>query len=80
MEIACDESIEAQRDGCRLRGHGALVSHPFALQRSVLEQYFTRTIAGVDGHERMRIGGHRINGIQSASSSTMPRKPRSLEC
>ena len=65
MEIAGDKSIEARRDGCRLRGErGALVSHVFSLRRLAIEQCGTRTIAGVDGHERVGIGGHRVNGLQ----------------
>lgn len=65
MEIAGDESIEARRDGCRLRSErDARVSHAVSLQRLAVEQCVTRRIAGVDRHERVGIGGHRVNGVQ----------------
>ncbi len=65
MEMTPDEGIEARRDGCRLRGErGALVSHAISLQRLVVGQCVTRTIAGFDWHERVGIGGHRVNGVQ----------------
>ena len=67
MEIAGDESIEARRDGCRLRSErGALGCHAPSLQRLVGERRVTRTIAGVDCHERIGIGDHRVNRIQIA--------------
>ena len=59
-----NEGIEARRDGCRLRAErGALVSHAISLQRLVVE-HVTRTIAGLDCHERVGIGGHRVSGVQ----------------
>jgi hypothetical protein len=67
MEIACDESIEARRDSCRLRSErGALGCHAPSLQRLVGERRVTRTIAGVDCHERIGIGDRRVNRIQIA--------------
>jgi hypothetical protein len=65
MEMTGDEGIEARRDSCRLRGErGAIVSHAIPLRRLVVEQCVSRTIAGSDCHERVGIGGHRINGVQ----------------
>ncbi len=65
MEMTPDEGIEARRDGCRLRGErGALVSHAISLQRLVVGQCVTRTIAGFDCHERVGIGGRRVSGVQ----------------
>ena len=65
MEMTRDEGIEARRDGGRLRGErGALVSHAISLQRLVVERCVTRTTAGFDCHERVGIGGHRVNGVQ----------------
>jgi hypothetical protein len=65
MEMTGDEGIEARRDGCRLCGErGALVSHAISLQRLVVEQCVTRTITGFDCHERVGVGGHRVDGVQ----------------
>jgi hypothetical protein len=36
----------------------------------------TRTIVGVDCHERVGIGGHRVNGVQIVIEVTMPSPPR----
>jgi hypothetical protein len=71
MEMAGDQGIEARRHSCRLRGErGALVSHAFSLQRLVVEQCVTRTIAAVDCHERVGIGAHRVNGVQIGIAGT----------
>jgi hypothetical protein len=67
MEIADDDSIEARRDSYRLRSErGALGCHAPIWQRLVVGRRVTRTIAGVDCHERIGIGDHRVNRIQIA--------------
>jgi hypothetical protein len=80
-EKAGDQGIEALRHNCRLRGErGALVSHAFSLQRLVIEQCVTRTIAGVDWHERVGIGAHRVDGVQIAIASAAPCSATLLPC
>jgi hypothetical protein len=63
--MARHERIETQHCCGRLRGErGALVSHAYYLQRLVVGQCVTHTIAGVDRHERVRIGAHRGSRVQ----------------